>query len=266
MSKVAQRIAEINNCNRKVLSIFLTAGFPEKSKTIELASLIYDNGADIIELGMPFSDPLADGPVIQKASFQALQNGVTMKYIMDTARTIKDKYPSKSLLLMGYANPILSYGIKKFYADCLEAGVDGLIVPDIPLEEFDSFYGDVFKDLDKILLTTPVSSESRILEIDQKSGGFVYCVSILGTTGARDIFDETTLINLQRTRDILKKNKMMIGFGISNAASVKKFSPYCDGVIVGSAVIKSIEADYNNQNMNWDETVKLIKELFEATK
>jgi len=266
MSKVAQRIAEINKSNRKALSIFLTAGFPERNKTIELASLIYDNGADIIELGMPFSDPLADGPVIQKASFTALQNGVTMKYIIDTAHAIKENYPSKSLLLMGYANPILSYGVDKFYEDCLASGVDGLIVPDIPLEEFDSFYGDKFEKLDKIMLTTPVSSESRISEIDQKSEGFVYCVSILGTTGARDIFDETTLVNLQRTRDILKKNKMMIGFGISNAASVKKFSPYCDGVIVGSAVIKSIETDYNKHNLNWDETVKLIKELYNATK
>lgn len=263
MSFLKNLIEKTNSDNKKVLSVFVTAGFPSLQSTIEVCSAIYDAGADIIELGIPFSDPLADGPVIQASSQIALNNGVTMQYIFETCDALKKNYPEKGLVLMGYANPILKYGFESFITQCVKTGVNGLIIPDIPVEEYESFYTDNYPEIDKILLTTPVSSEKRISKIDELSSGFVYCVSILGTTGTRDSFDTDTLNNLERTRALIKNNKMLIGFGISNQESVKRFLPYCDGIIVGSAVIKSIEKDYEDKSL-WENTVKLISELSTA--
>jgi tryptophan synthase alpha chain len=158
---------------------------------------------------------------------------------------------------MSSSNPIAKYGSEKFTKQAISKGVDGLIVPDVPLEEFDEFFGNKFNGLDKILLTTPTSSKKRIQEIDEKSSGFVYCVSVVGTTGVRDKFDTYVFENLKRTYSTVEKNKMQIGFGISSAEDVRTFSPFCDGVIVGSAVIKSIMDD----DKNFMGTLKLIEEL-----
>ncbi|GJQ63671.1 MAG: tryptophan synthase alpha chain [Melioribacteraceae bacterium] len=263
MSFLKKLIKRTNDDNRKVLSVFVTAGFPTLESTISVCSAIYDAGADIIELGIPFSDPLADGPVIQTASQTALENGVTMEYIFKTSQSLKKNYPEKGLVLMGYSNPVMKYGLEKFLIQCKNSGVNGVILPDIPVEEFSDFYNGMIPEIDKILLTTPVSSEERIKTIDEIGSGFVYCVSILGTTGTRDDFEEDTLKNLERTRRIIKNNHMLIGFGISNAKSVQKFTPYCDGIIVGSAVIKAIADDYSNKT-EWDRTIELISELSEA--
>ena len=141
---------------------------------------------------------------------------------------------------MGYANPIMKYGSKKFFNDAKESGVKGLIVPDVPLEEYNSFFEVQPEGIDVILLTTPTSSDERIKSIDEKSEGFVYCVSVVGTTGIKNNFGSDTLNNLKRTYSLLNKNKMMIGFGISKPEDVKTCSPYCDGVIVGSRIMKSL--------------------------
>ncbi|MFZ5946789.1 MAG: tryptophan synthase subunit alpha [Stygiobacter sp.] len=239
MINISNYIQKINNNNKKALSIFLTAGFPTKKDFVDIAKNVLNSGADMLEIGIPFSDPLADGPVIQYSSQVALENKINLDDVFEICSEISN-YTDKPLILMGYANPIIKYGTKKFCKNSVDTGVSGLIVPDVPLEEFDSFYNQDFSQLQKILLTTPTSSNERIKMIDEKSEGFVYCVSVTGTTGVRNTFDETTFKNLKRTYTTLEKNKMMIGFGISNAENVKSFIPYCDGVIVGSAVIKMI--------------------------
>ncbi len=260
MTKIAEHIEQINNSKRKALSIFLTAGYPTKENFVNIALSVLDSGADMLEIGIPFSDPLADGPTIQLSSQQALENGVTLKDVFNYCEKIGSK-TDKPLILMGYANPIIKYGIKKFCEDASNNGASGLIVPDVPLEEYESFYTDDFKNFEKILLTTPTSPDERIKEIDQKSEGFVYCVSVTGTTGARNSFNESVLKNLERTYSFITKNKMLIGFGISNPENIKTFFPYCDGVIVGSAVIKKIK-----EMKSTDEICEFVKLLSDACK
>lgn len=263
MSYIKNYIDELNKKNRKALSIFLTAGFPDENNFVDLAKSVLDSGADMIELGIPFSDPLADGPIIQATSKLALDSGVSTKDVLGYAGQISS-YSPKPIILMGYANPIKKYGIENFIQDAVNAGVKGLIVPDVPLEEYDSFFGsssqsERSRGLDIILLTTPTSSETRIKQIDSKSSGFVYCVSITGTTGVKDSFDDSTTNNLKRTYSLLHNNKMLIGFGISKPEDVKTFSPYCDGVIVGSRVMKSL--------LNGEErkvTLKIVEQLSHA--
>ncbi len=258
MSYIKDYIEKLNGKNRKALSIFLTAGFPNKNNFIDLAKQVLDSGADMLELGIPFSDPLADGPIIQASSKIALDSGIKLKDVFGFSESIKSG-TDKPLILMGYANPIRKYGVENFLRDASNSGVKGLIVPDVPLEEYDFFFEHDMKKIDVILLTTPTSSKERINAIDEKSSGFVYCVSITGTTGVKENFSSEVINNISRTRSLIKKNKMMIGFGVSKPEDVKTFSPYCDGVIVGSAVIKSL---LNNEN--YDSTLKLISQLSQA--
>lgn len=260
MKNISEYIQSINNSERKVLSVFLTAGFPSKEKFLNYAETILNNGADMLEVGIPFSDPLADGSVIQASSQIALEQGINLNDVFEICDKLKTR-TDKPIILMGYANPILKYGTNKFCANAINSGVSGLIIPDVPLEEYDSFYTTEFSSLQKIMLTTPTSSNERIKKIDELSEGFVYCVSVTGTTGTRNNFDKTTFKNLERTYSLIKKNKMLIGFGISNAESVKSFIPYCDGVIVGSAVIKLILEKKEMSELN-----SLISSLSEACK
>ncbi len=259
MTFIQQRIEEISKNNKKVLSIFLTAGYPSKKSFMDVVKTVIDNGADILEIGVPFGDSLADGPVVQESFIEALKDGTNLKDCINFIAEIKS-YSDIPLLLMSSANPVSQYGIDNFTTDSKNAGVDGLIIPDIPLEEFDDFFDERFASLDKVILTTPTSSEERIKAIDKKSNGFVYCVSIVGTTGMRDYFDECVLTNLERTYKTIEKNKMLIGFGIKSGEDIKRFAPYCDGVIVGSAVVKSIGSD----NEKFSATSDLVKSLSEA--
>lgn len=256
-NKIKSRIEEINNNGRKVLSIFLTSGFPTIENFVENTNRIIEAGADLIELGMPFSDPLADGGVIQQSSQTALANGITQKQTFTFAEEIK-KGNNIPLILMGYANTLQRYGKKQFEIDALNAGVDGLIIPDVPLEEFDEFFSEFSDKLDKILLTTPTSTTERIKQIDNLSSGFVYCVSVAGTTGIRNGFSDPVVNKLQSTYKTIDKNKMLIGFGISKPENIKQLFQYTDGFIVGSAVIKSLLND------GIENTVKLVKSLSNA--
>ncbi len=257
MNKIKSRIEKINQDGRKALSIFLTSGFPSIEKFIDNTNRIIDAGADLIELGMPFSDPLADGGVIQQSSQIALQNGITQKQTFQFAEEIK-KRNDIPLILMGYANTLMQYGKEQFEQDAINAGVDGLIIPDVPLEEFDSFFSPFTNKLDKILLTTPTSSQERIKLLDNKSTGFLYSVSVSGTTGVRSGFDDTTIASLSNTYKIVEQNKMLIGFGISKPKDITQFSPFADGFIVGSAVIKSL------MNDKIEDTIELVKSLSNA--
>ena len=264
MAGIKEAIEKANNENRLALSIYLTSGYPEKEKFVNLVLGVFNAGADLIEIGVPFSDPLADGPVIQKSSYEAIQNGITPELTLNYVKKIREK-TDKPLILMGYLNPIINYGVEKFVADSIEAGVNGLIIPDLPLEEHKKMIDERFKGLDVSLLTTPTSTESRIKDIDEYSEGFVYCVSVMGTTGVRNKFDESVLNNIDRTYKTVTRNKMMIGFGISKGDDVKRFAPYCDGVIVGSAVIKSLENEHEN-NDEYQVTFELVRELAKACK
>jgi len=258
MSSIRDHIVKINNDGRKVLSIFLTAGFPNLEDFVNLAAGIIDSGADIIELGVPFSDPIADGKVIQQSSQRALASGVTLQKTLELASEIKMKRDIP-IILMGYANPIIQYGKSEFNRDAVKRGIDGVIIPDVPIEEFEDFFRDFDEQLDKILLTTPTSDENRIKQIDVASSGFVYCVSVSGTTGVRDKFEDLVVENINRTYKLIDKNKMLIGFGISSKENIIQLAPYCDGFIVGSAVINSL-----TENVEYDKTFELVKSMREA--
>lgn len=258
---IRETIERINDNNQKALSIYLTAGYPKVDSFVDLVCKVYDAGADLIELGIPFSDPLADGPVIQKSSEAALSNGVSLSSVLEMTSKIKERV-DKPIILMGYANPIMHYGMEKFISDAKEAKVDGLIIPDIPIEEYEDFFTNKFKDFEIALLTTPTSSKERIQKIDELSSGFVYCVSVTGTTGVRNKFGDEVKQNLERTYNIISKNKMMLGFGISSRNNIKEYRNYTDGFIVGSAVIKSLGED----DEKFTKTLKLIGELSGACK
>ncbi len=247
-------ISEVNK-TKKVLSVYLTAGYPEKSSFTKLALDVL-NYSDMIELGMPFSDPLADGPIIQQSSNLAIGNGITTKCVLKYCSEIK-KESDKPVILMGYANTILRYGVKQFAKDAENAGACGVIVPDIPLEEYNDFFSSDFTGLNTIMLTTPTSSENRITEIDSKSSGFIYCVSFTSTTGSSKTFDEEIIKNLERTYKLVK-NKMLIGFGIKCKEDISKIYNYADGFIVGSAVVKRLESDNSE---GYKDTLNFIAEL-----
>ena len=256
MSIIADYISKKNKTNEKVLSIFLTAGFPDKDSFVDLAIKILDSGADMLEIGFPFSDPLADGPVIQHSSQIAIENGINLKETFNLVRRIRE-CTDKPLIMMGYANPVLSYGVNKFAIDAKSAGVNGVIIPDVPIEEYDYFFNGYFEDLDIILLITPTTSNDRIKTIDEKSSGFLYCVSVSGTTGAQQKGKSASLDFIKRTNLITKKNNTLVGFGISNENDARAFAPYCQGIIVGSAVIKSLM----NDDKSYSNTLKLVAAL-----
>lgn len=255
MPAIRESIEMANSKNRKALSIFLTAGFPEVNSFEKLALDVFDAGADMIEIGIPFSDPLADGPVIQHSSLAAIKMGINIRKVLDITQNIAAR-TDKPVILMGYANPVLNYGRENFFADAYNCGAKGVIIPDVPAEEYDEFFQSKPEGLDTILLAAPSSSISRIKKIDRKSSGFLYCVSMNGTTGKE--LATSSLDEIGRIRASVTKNKMMIGFGISSGEDIKRLAPYCDGVIVGSKIIKSLE------NTGIEGTVKLIRDLSSA--
>jgi tryptophan synthase alpha chain len=259
MSLIRQTIEKRNRQNQKILSVFLTAGYPYAEGFVDLALQVLDAGADFIELGIPFSDPLADGAVIQHSSQIALENGITMDRVFLYAEQIKSKC-KKPLILMGYANPLLQYGLHNFVRKVQRIAIDGCIVPDVPLEEYENFWSARPDEMDIILLATPTSPAERIQKIDQISSGFVYCVSVTGTTGVQDSFAQSEIDHLSRIYDQITENKMLVGFGISAAKDVAQIKPYCDGIIVGSAVIGRLQAD----STDFSAALDLVREMRQA--
>jgi tryptophan synthase alpha chain len=239
MSKIKEKIEQINKADNKALTIFLTSGFPNPKDFLEVSEAAIDSGADLLEIGIPFGDSLADGPVIQSSYLDAIGYKIGIKETFKFVQQIRLK-SEIPIILMSSSNPIYKYGLRKFLNEAESCGVDGLILPDVPLEEYDDFFEDSHSSIDNILLTTPTSSEKRIKQIDNLSRGFLYCVSIAGTTGSKTKFEKLILQNLERTYKIIKNNKMLIGFGISTPDDIKNIKQYCDGVIVGSAVIKKL--------------------------
>lgn len=227
---------ELSN-GRKVLSVFLTTGFPSMAGFTDLVLKILEAGADMVELGIPFSDPIADGPVIQYSSQVALTNGVNIEKVFNVVEEIK-RNSNKPLILMGYANPIQNYGLENFVKNCKQINVDGLIVPDIPIEEYDDFFSENMNGLDVILLVSPTSENERIKLIGNKSKGFVYCVSVKGITGERNSVSDESIKYIQKVKGILPDKNILVGFGVSSPQIARTYAEYSDGVIVGSAIIK----------------------------
>lgn len=236
MNRIDKLFKEKKN---NILSIYFTAGYPELNSTITIIKALENAGADMIEIGIPFSDPMADGPVIQHSNEKALLNGMNLKLLFSQLQNIRNdvKIP---ILLMGYLNPVLQFGIENFCIKSMETGIDGVILPDLPPSYFDKEYKSVFDkhSLYNILLISPQSSSGRISEIDKISRGFVYMVSSSSVTGNSGNFSDDQLLYFKRISEMNLSNPRLIGFGISNHETFINSGKYADGAIIGSAFIK----------------------------
>jgi len=236
------RIASVFRPGYKALIAYLTVGYPTLETTYEVASVLANNGCDIIELGIPFSDPLADGATIQKASYQALQQGITPQVCLEAARKLRRKITTP-LVFMSYYNPILSFGLEAFCQASVKAGIDGLIIPDLPPEEGAELEATTKKlNLDLIYLLAPTSTEERIALVAEKSQGFIYLVSLTGVTGTRQTLPPELEDFVTRVRQKAHQ-PLCVGFGVSNPEQARRVAMIADGVIVGSRLIQLIEQD-----------------------
>jgi tryptophan synthase alpha chain len=235
-------ITDVFKPGYKALIAYITAGYPDPKSTVKIARTLAEGGCDIIELGIPFSDPLADGATIQKASYHALKQGVTPDTCLEIAAKIRKRIPTP-LVFMTYYNPILNYGLKEFCNQCIKAGINGMIVPDLPPEEGLELEKITKKaGLDLIYLLAPTSTESRINIVASSSRGFIYLVSLTGVTGARDTLSPELAEFVGRVREIASL-PLCVGFGISNAEQARQAASLADGVIIGSKLIQLIEED-----------------------
>ncbi len=248
----------INEKETGILSVYFTAGYPFADSTAQIIRYLADAGVDMIEIGMPFSDPLADGPVIQNSSNIALRNGMSLKLLFSQLKGIREKVDIP-LLLMGYLNPVMQFGLETFCRSCSETGIDGAILPDLPPEVYLEEYKDVFQkySLNNILLVSPMTSENRIRTIDGISSGFIYLVSSSSTTGIKEGFSEEQISYFRRIRGMKLKNKCLIGFGISDNRTFDSACKYSNGAIIGSAFVKiSGEKDFGFRRVE-----KFIREI-----
>jgi tryptophan synthase alpha chain len=229
-----------------ILSVYFTAGFPNLNDTVEIIQQLEKNGVDLIEIGIPFSDPTADGPTIQKSSETALKNGMNLHLLFEQLKNIRESV-NIPLILMGYFNPVYQFGVERFCNKCAEIGIDGAILPDLPLNEFELQYKNMFakNNLHNILLITPQTSEERIKTIDNASNGFIYMVSSSSTTGAGKKVDDFQQDYFERIQKMNLKNPRLIGFGISDKATFENACIYASGAIIGSAFVKSLGTETN---------------------
>ena len=247
--RLKRRLAAVRAQGKTGLSLFVTAGFPTPDATLPILQALANSGVDFVELGIPFSDPMADGPIIQEASQIALRNGVTLNGILETVRTFR-RTSEMPVLLMGYANPVYRTGLETFLRRAADAGVDGLILPDLPLEELRPFISPAQKlGVDFVHLVAPNTPMARIHQIDSASTAFVYCVSYTGVTGqSRPLAPEITQFFTVLRRELT--HPLFIGFGIRSYRDVQRLSAFCDGVIVGSAFIRELQ---RQRNRDWQE-------------
>jgi tryptophan synthase alpha chain len=229
-----------------ILSVFYTAGFPSRNDTVQIAQQLEASGVDLLEIGIPFSDPLADGPVIQASSKTAIDNGMTVKLLLEQVKEIRTTV-QLPILLMGYINPVMQYGIEKFFRDSASAGVDGFIFPDMPFDEYEVHYKELLEELKLsfVFLISPTTSEERIRKIDEASAGFIYAVSTSSTTGARKGFQPEQLTYFKKLKEMNLKNPFLIGFGISDKATFAEANEYGAGCIIGSAFITMLQTSTN---------------------
>lgn len=243
-----------NRGDKKLLSLYFCAGCPTLDSTADVILTMQSRGIDMIEVGIPFSDPLADGPVIQGAATQALKNGMNLKLLFSQLTAIKDQVQIP-LLLMGYLNPILHYGVEAFCQSCVEAGISGAIIPDLPFDDYQNIVKPIADcyDLRIIMLITPETSEERIRFIDQHTDGFIYMVSSAAITGTQKSFDEQKQEYFRRINGMNLRNPRMIGFGISNAQTLKAAQDNAAGAIIGSKFVTLLNENEGNPNAALDQ-------------
>ena len=226
----------------KILSIYFTAGYPKLDSLEKIIIQLEKNGADMIEVGIPYSDPLADGPVIQETGTAAIANGMTLNILLLQLKKVRSRV-SIPLILMGYLNPILQFGFEQFCDCAAEVGADGIIIPDLPLFEYENQYNTIVEtyNLKTIFLITPDTSERRIRHIDNLSNGFIYLVSTAATTGNIKVFDDEQIDYFRRISSMGLKNPIMAGFGIHNKETIGQVHTYCNGAIIGSAFMRHLQ-------------------------
>ncbi|MDF7811040.1 tryptophan synthase subunit alpha [Hymenobacter sp. YC55] len=230
--------------DKKLLNVYFTAGYPRLHDTVPVLKALTAAGADLIEIGMPFSDPLADGPVIQQSSTVALQNGMNMRVLFTQLKDIRNEVPETPILLMGYLNPVMQFGVENFCREAAAAGVDGVILPDLPLDDYVDEYQEIFRryNLKPVFLITPQTAPARIRRIDELTDSFLYLVSGPGTTGGANTQAEGVQdAYFQRIEDMQLRNPRLIGFGIADKASFQHACQYAEGAIIGSALIKALD-------------------------
>ncbi|MGS2740467.1 tryptophan synthase subunit alpha [Sinomicrobium sp. M5D2P17] len=234
-NRIHQKLREDN----KVLSIYFTAGYPGVEDTVPIIKNLQESGVDMIEIGLPFSDPLADGPTIQESSAKALKNGMTTARLFEQLEGIRETVHIP-LIIMGYFNPIMQYGVENFCSRCAEIGIDGLIIPDLPVDIYEEEYKGLFEKygLANIFLITPQTPDERIRFIDSVSDGFIYMVSSASVTGAKNTFGDIQKQYFERIHDLRLKNPQIVGFGISNEETFRAATKLAKGAIIGSAFIK----------------------------
>lgn len=234
----------LNKKTENLLSVYFTAGFPKLDSTVDVINALCAAGVDMIEVGIPFSDPMADGKVIQQSSTVALRNGMTLRLLLDQVEEARKVNPNTPFIAMGYMNPIMQMGTENFFKRAKEAGIDGVIIPDLPFDVYMKEYKELSDryDIPMIMLITPETSDERIRLIDEHCEGFIYMVSAASTTGARDSFDETQLNYFKRIDSLDLKHSRLIGFGISNKATYDEACRYSSGAIIGSQFIKCLES------------------------
>jgi tryptophan synthase alpha chain len=248
------------NTNEKILSIYFTAGHPTLNSTLPILSQLQNAGANLVEIGMPYSDPLADGPVIQESSSHALQNGMSIKVLLQQLKNVRETIHIP-LVLMGYFNPILQYGVETFLQQINAIGINMVILPDMPLHVYKTQYQKLFEqyNVQNIFLITPNTSTERITEIDQTSNAFIYAVSSSSTTGNYEQSQQAKTDYFLRLKNMQLKNPVVVGFGINNKTSFDQACKNLQGGIIGTAFIKHIEANKNKSNFNIPAFLNSIK-------
>lgn len=248
MNRINQKLNE----DKKLLSIYFTAGYPNLDDTTTIIQNLEESGVDMIEIGLPFSDPLADGPTIQASSTQALKNGMTTEVLFNQLKDIR-KTVSIPLIIMGYFNPMLQYGVEAFCKKCQEIGIDGLIIPDLPVDVYNEQYKSIFEKhrLINVFLITPQTSDKRIQFIDSISNGFIYMVSSASVTGSSHGFGDTQTNYFKRIANMELKNPQIVGFGINNNETFTQATAYAKGAIIGSAFIKHLSKNNVNKINNF---------------
>jgi tryptophan synthase alpha chain len=249
LNRINEKFKDLKRQGKKAFIAFITCGDPSLKQTLALAKALERAGVDILELGVPFSDPLADGPTIQSASQRSLLKGTNLKKIFAFVKNFR-RTSQLPIALMTYYNPILSYGLKKFCLDCQRNGVDGVIVPDLPIEEASQLNKSLKeRKICSIFFISPTSPIKRKLKTASATTGFIYYLSLTGVTGARKNLSPSLINDLVKTKKVVKNKFLCVGFGISNPAQIKQIKPYCDGIIVGSAIIKIIEKNLDKRDL-----------------
>lgn len=253
MNRIKQLFATKQN---NILSIYFTAGFPQLNDTCDVIRELQANGIDLIEIGIPFSDPMADGPTIQDSGNIALKNGMSLNLLFEQLKDIR-KDVIIPLIMMGYLNPIMRYGFENFCKQCKETGIDGTIIPDLPFDDYINEYKPIADKygIKVIMLITPETSEERIRLIDEHTDGFIYMVSSASTTGAQKSFDEQKQAYFRKINAMNLQNPRLIGFGISNKATLEAAQANANGAIIGSKFITLLK-----ENTSISEAVKALKE------